>query len=108
MKKLLLNCSYEYYDGKYWQDSYIKNSIAPFDDAKDIHSQIKEFIQEKDGIVFANSAKPDYIYRDIEGEEEPKKVGHIYRVHTEDYETRKTFRGNLWVTILEVSDFPIF
>ena len=48
MKKLLLQVSYTYDKNKYWQDSYIKNTIMLYDDTKDIHEQIKEFIEEND------------------------------------------------------------
>jgi len=94
--KLILNVSYSYDDNKYWQDSYLKNTIVTIDETKGIHEQIKKFIKNSDYIQFTKSTGFQPMFRDTK-EWDTKPAWYIYRIYNED--NRKTYRGDCWVWI---------
>ena len=108
--KIMLKVDYTDNTGKYWQDSYIKNTIVNIENNENIHDKIAEVIKENDGVVLSYKNKPmtNVFIDDKNGN--AKAVGYIYRgkteIQNEKYEWKKAL-FDVWVVIKKVDDFPI-
>lgn len=110
-QKILLTVDYRDESGKYWHDSYIKNTPVTVENG-DVHKAIAKAITEKDGLEMSYKGKPQgNVYRDINGQATP--IGYLYRTKTEMWGRNANIRGTkayftAWATIDgALTDYPI-
>jgi len=105
MKTILIDISYTDETNKFWCESSLKNKVVFMDDNDNVHKLIKELCYEKDYMKLSYKGKPKgNIYIDTK-DGDTKRVGYMYRGHTEI--DGKTARFDVWVTLREVIDFEI-
>jgi len=79
MTKIIIDVHHKDETGKYFSDSYIKNTPITFEDNETIHEAIMRAITEKDYCTFSYKGKPQSnVYRDNK-DGIPTIVGYIYR-----------------------------
>jgi hypothetical protein len=105
-KKILINVGYDDPTGKFWQDSWIKNSVVEFDSEKQtIHQLVGYLCECTDCVELSYGCKPQTnMYRDTK-DKISECVGYIYRGKA-DIDGKKAL-FDVWVSIKEVIDFPI-
>lgn len=105
--KLLLNVDYRDDTGKFWQDSYIKNTVVDFNG--NVHDTIAKALEDIDHMHVSYKRKPrGNVYRDRK-DGTSERIGYIYRVQSDIYEGNKTYKAlfDAWVTVLGVESVTI-
>jgi len=110
MKKFLLKVTYTDDTGKWWHDSYIKNTICQIQENETVHQAVARVCLDTDGMKLTYNAKPKgNIFVDTKSGE-TKIVGYMYRGQTEIQDDKngcKWHKANfdVWATLHEINDF---
>jgi hypothetical protein len=112
-KNVLLNVSYSDETGKWFAESYIKNSIVPLvgNSENNIHETVAVAMLDKDGMIPCYNGKPwgNVFVDGKDGEAIP--VGYHYRVKneymTDERGKNHTVFFTAWVSVKSIREFPI-
>lgn len=112
MKTLLINVTHSDPNGKFWAESYLKNTEVSYDPETSLHDRIAEVIKDSDCIELSYKNKPQStMYRDTKNDKSVP-IGYVYRGKTEIYDRSANLHGqrayfDVWVEISEVVPFNI-
>jgi hypothetical protein len=107
MKTLLLTVSYEDPTGKYWAESYLKNTPVKQLEGETVHDTVKRAVYDTDYCELSYKGKPQSdMFRDNKNGES-RLVGYVYRgkLTIDDRNagiSGKVVNFNVWVEINEV------